>query len=141
MNKMSLFIDPPGWPGAGKVILLIPLPQARPHQFRLPSQGYLLFPNLIRDRSYPALAVCSSCPVVLSLGSEWLRQLHSLDRLEAMHICRALLGRDLRGSRGKGLCGSAEPYSAFSIGRLNCILSLLQGGEVDLICKEMNAGI
>lgn len=141
MNKMSLFIDPPGWPRAGKVILPIPLPQARPHQFRLPSQGYLLFPNLIRDRSYPALAVCSSCPVVLSLGSEWLRQLHSLDSLTAMHTCQALLGRDLRGSREKGLCGSAEPYSAFSTGHLNFSLSVLQGGEADSLCKEMNVGI
>lgn len=114
MNKMSLFIDPPGWPRAGKVILPIPLPQARPHQFRLPSQGHLLFPNLIRDRSYSTLAVCSSCPVVLSLGSEWLRRLHSLDSLACI-LVKHSWGGTSGGLEGRACAGLRSHTQLFSL--------------------------
>ena len=36
---------------------------------------------------------------------------------------------------------SAEPYPVFPIGALSCIRSMLQGGEVGPICKEMNASV
>lgn len=140
MNQTFLFIDPPGWPRDAKVILSIPCPKARPHQFSLLSQGYLLFPNLTGDRSYPALCLLF-LPGGFEPGNEWLRLLHSLDSLLAPHICQALLGRELKEiQRQRSVCGSAQPYSTFSTGLLNCILSTLQCGEVDPICKELNAG-
>lgn len=96
MNQMSLFIDPLGWLRVVMVILSIPFPLGQTTSIQPASQGYLLFPNLTRDGSYPALSALPA-PVVLSLGNEWLRRLHSLDSLLALHICQGLLGRELKG--------------------------------------------
>lgn len=105
------------------------------------SQGYLLFPNLTGDRSYPALSVSSSCPVVLNRGNEWLRWLHFLDSLLVLHICQGLLEKELKGiQRQRPVCVCPAILSFFHwASQLHSVCA--PRWEVDPIWKELNVGV
>lgn len=96
MNQTSLFIDPPGLAEScdGHSVHSWPLGQTTSIQPVQPGVAPVSKPH--RRRSCPALSTFPAL-VVLSLGNEWLSWAAFLGQPEALHICQALLERELKG--------------------------------------------